>query len=256
MKKSQFAFLIAVIVLCAGGIFGYVKYRLDKEVTNDNNQGINSSKEHEPVNKALTLDELQLEMNHIANSSLSLIEREWNLTKKVVIEDYAGGGHYYKAFYNFENNDINPSVFSGMDGGLSLDFIKDNYQSHALTLFEELDLHNLYNNNGDKFLVVCNYNGIPECHIYDVNAKEIGILKISHGALFVKNSAEKTLLSEYTSSSTDYSGRIAFGDNYIMTCFSENGNHYIYKYTISNNKLNEELIKTFTDQEVNCVQCY
>ncbi len=47
MKKSQFAILIAVIVLCAGGIFGYVKYKLDKQesekLNTDNNSGKNDT---------------------------------------------------------------------------------------------------------------------------------------------------------------------------------------------------------------------
>ena len=38
MKKSQFAILLAVIVLCAGVIFGYVKYRLDNDKQVNNNK--------------------------------------------------------------------------------------------------------------------------------------------------------------------------------------------------------------------------
>ena len=49
MKKGQFALIIELIVLCAGGLFGYVKYRLDnnehseKEKNSSNNISENSN---------------------------------------------------------------------------------------------------------------------------------------------------------------------------------------------------------------------
>ena len=42
MKKSQFAILIGVVVLCACGIFGYVKYRLDNQEVNNNSSSSTS----------------------------------------------------------------------------------------------------------------------------------------------------------------------------------------------------------------------
>ena len=46
MKKSQFAILIAVIVLCAGGIFGFIYYKLNNKNTSDTNkQSIKCNKE-------------------------------------------------------------------------------------------------------------------------------------------------------------------------------------------------------------------
>ena len=47
MKKGQLACLIAVIVLCAGGIFGYVKYRLDNDKQAENVYVVSSKKKLE-----------------------------------------------------------------------------------------------------------------------------------------------------------------------------------------------------------------
>ena len=250
MKKSQFAIIIAVIVLGLGGIFGYVKYRLDSDKQVDNNK---------TEEKLLTKTELEQKMNELLNSNLNEIEKEWNLNKKITIEDFAGGGYYYNIKYILNNRDLKPSINDGMDGGLSLDFINKTYESKTLDLFKNFELHNLYNNSDEKYLTICENvyltGGHRRCYVYDLNANEIGQLKISDGSLFTKYSDETTLLSKYSGLTSDYAGRIIYTDKYIMTSYDKDNKHYIYKYTINNNKLNEEVLKIFADEEVTCIQC-
>lgn len=51
MKKGQFAILIAVIILGLGGIFGYVKYRLDNDKKPEENQQQNDTKQNDKTSE-------------------------------------------------------------------------------------------------------------------------------------------------------------------------------------------------------------
>ena len=105
MKKSQFVILLVVIVLCAGGIFGYVKYRLDK-------QEVDNNKAEEKQEESKTSDSNEKEKDSgklLCESSLKYDNKVYSYSFKANDEDLV-----LKVFYD------NKQIFEAKQNGYFL----------------------------------------------------------------------------------------------------------------------------------------
>lgn len=191
MKKGQFACLIAVIVLGLGGIFGYVKYRLDK-------QEVSNNKTEEKENMA-TIISIYQDDNKGGLFGIDSQGNEILLVSKDLYKhnytDYATTDDtlYYidKEYYIHK-----VSLKSRIDDKLSIkinenywDYVADGDYLISSSLNEEDQLYNLKTSNVEKlpfvsnglcYFIYGNYyysdNDSKALNYYNVNNKKINTI--------------------------------------------------------------------------------
>ena len=183
MKKSQFAIFIGVIVLCAGAIFGYVKYRLDKQEINNNSSVDNKNKN----NKLYNLEEINDYLSNLSYNQTALMKK-YNVSKKLVLRESESNSIFGVYINNNTKHELNPIyVPSGFsDGSQTINealeyYSKEINDDSIVKYFDLMDMHyNLYelkdvNTSSNYLAILCDSstNG-GKVFIYDNNLNSVG----------------------------------------------------------------------------------
>ena len=256
MKKSQFVILLVVIVLCAGGIFGYVKYRLDGQTSNGNKQEeTNVINQTENVNDktVLTTKELEQKMSEYANQHLNSVEKKFGLTKTYIISSYEAIDRSVYVSYMMDGKALANEYFAGVVNYNELQ-VSQNYKSLVDNLNESntLKVYDVKSESDESYLVIL--SGIS-IYIYKSNGYEIATLEGGYSGSFYLISDNTHPLDKFDNHVSKDNIRV--GENYILTIGNETGNDIVVKkYTIdSQGVLKETVLKNYSWDEVTCAMC-
>ena len=272
MKKTQFAILIAVIVLCAGGIFGYVKYRLDNQEVN-NNQEINNNssvdnKNENKNNKLYTLEEMNDYLSNLSYDQSSLMKK-YNVSKKLVLRESESNSIFGVYINNNTKQVLEPTYVPNnyMDGNQTMEQALVYYSNEIYnnTILKHLDYmdryYNLYelkdvNSTSNYLVILCDSaaNG-GKVFIYDSNLNAVGnfdYMGSLYGITFIENGLSVL--------ETDKGfNNIEFNNNNIIALeFVDNNQLKVnkVKYTINNGVLNRTVLEELEmGKQIGCAGC-
>ena len=280
MKKSQFVILLVVIVLCAGGIFGYVKYRLDKQEV-DNNKTEEKQETNEKSETISNLNTLEGINNYLSNIKLtdaqSELMKKYNLSTKYVLNESETNTIIGLFINKSDNSELNPKYvptsfsdgeFSSIDEAILnySEYIKSNTISTYLNKFfgeaEYLDnrSYTLYEVNdtinGETYLaILCTSLANPSVSIYDKSLNEIGNFKYM-GQMFgiINSETSQNVLNTNIHSNNN----IVFKyDSVVTLSFTSNDQTSVEKisYSIENGVLKSNVVEHLDKNQFECANC-
>ena len=268
MKKSQFAILIGVVVLCACGIFGYVKYRLDKQEVNNNSSDVNSNGNNQEINNnvnntvidddtddntVLSKAELEEKMSNYANKNLSNIEKKFNLTKSFNISNEDSSRRSVYASYMINGVVFASDFYAGIIENYNEFQIGQRYKSFVddMNKSNRLKVFDLKSESNESYLTIRSGFNV---YIYNKNGKKAETIETNYSGSYYFISDNTHPLNKFDN--TISNDNIRIGNDYILTIGSGNNNVVVTKYTIDSlGSLQQETIQTYSWDEVSCVMC-